>query len=137
MLVDTEKLHTVTEAREGLDYTPGEYERDTNVFVFRMTWDGEDEGDILNFADALDFVATFEDPEADAETYAEARELLNSGRAMRIGPDDDWYRISPLPQPMTHDRYGELVTLADFEATRVADDFGVRPGVDFPASLAG
>jgi len=135
MLVDTKKLHTVKDARQGLNYTPSEYERDKNVFVFRLNWDGEDGGDLLTYADALDFVATFDGP-ATTDDIEESRELLDMENSFRVGPDDDWYIIAPLPQPMTHDRFGELVALAEKDDSYTTEDFGVRPGVDFPASLA-
>lgn len=115
MLVDSRKLHTVKDARKGLDYTPSFYDGDENVFAFRLSWDGEADGDLLTYSDALRFVATFDGP-ADDESIEEARELLSKENAFRIGPDDDWYMITPLPEPMTHDRYGELVALNDLAA---------------------
>jgi len=116
MLVDTRKLHTVKDARQGLDYTPGDYAKDNNVFVYRMIWEGESEGDIKSYADLLDFIVTFEVEGEECMTTAEACDLLDSERSFRLGPDDDWYRITPLPEPMTHDRYGKLVAIDDLAA---------------------
>ncbi len=119
MLVDTTKLQTVQTAHQGIGYTPSDYAHDKRIFAFRLTWDGDEEGDILTYTDALDFVATFpgsEDGTTKEELLSEARELLDSEHAFRLGPDEDWYLITPLPEPMTHDRYGELVAVDDLKA---------------------
>jgi hypothetical protein len=128
MLLDTQKLEPER------DYVPSEYERDKKVFVFCMTWEGEDEGDLLSFADALNFVATF-NGDASALDFDEARELLDSGHPFRVGPDEDWYRFTALETPMKHNYAGELIREDEPFSPERETPFDCSPGVDYPASM--
>lgn len=106
MLVDTKKLRTVKAAPQGPDYCPSDYERAPEVYVFRMTWDGEGQGDLMNYADVLKFVMELD---GDDETEEDVRQWLDSGRTIRFGTDEEWYRVAPLEYPQKLDYFGELV----------------------------
>lgn len=103
MLLDTRTMKAIEakeeeSTREDFDYTPSDYERDKDVFVFRMTWDGEDEGDLMTFPEASDFILNYL---CEGEEWIEedVNKLLDAGHAVRIGPDEDWYSFSPWALP--------------------------------------
>jgi len=106
MLLDTNKLNQAEEAHEDPGYTPSDFERAPEVYVFRMTWEGEDRGDLMNYADVLKFVMELDGDEA---TEEDARQWLDSGRTIRFGTDEEWYRVTPLEHPMKLNYFGELV----------------------------
>lgn len=136
MLVDTQKLPTTEEPRTVLDHSPSDYERRPDIFVFRITWEGEEEGDLQNYVDTLRSVNSFPN-EGEKTTEEDVRRWLDSGRRFRIGPDEDFYWVTPLQEPMTKDRWGELCLLSELDERNedFEPPFDCRPGIDFPASL--
>lgn len=137
MLVDTKKLHTVKAAPQGLDYTPSDYERQPDVYVVRVTWDGEDDGDLENYADAFKFAFDFANEGEEEFTAEDIRRWFDSGRRFRLGSDEEYYWFTPLPEPMARDRWGELCPLSELTErnTDFEPPFDCRPGIDFPATL--